>query len=285
MSHEDSHLISLQRTIEIELWNKGEPYSPALARKFRLTGANRKIANNPTTKMIIAQKADLRRKIAISSKLVKDFEFFLDKMGWYPEVLLQHLYWDSNMMHADPQTVIDKEKARTWPIDRDTLGEIRTNIRVLTDQIERLNNTDFSPARTVILHDEDGERLNRADERYLLKAFGKLPRILRSYGGELSRKLSLSDVYWLREIKTWKSLVDHARKTSLYEQIRVKTGQYHVVRLHRLVSISRRVQGLPPIEQRAFIIWLNRLKKRHQGTSGSPTSSPAPEGSPPSLSA
>jgi hypothetical protein len=280
VSCEDERLISLQRKIDIEPWSKGEPYSPALARKFRLTGPNRKFANNPTTKMIIAQKADLRRKIATSSKLVEDFEFFLDKMGWYPEMLLQQLYWDSNMMHADPQTVISKERARTWPIEREDLREMLTNIRVLTDQLERLSETDFSPARTIILQDEKGRRLSRADERYLLKAFSDLPGILRCYGRELHRKVSLSGLRWSRQIENSKSLVAHARKTSLYEQIRAKTGRYHAVRLHRLINLSRQVQGLPLIKPRAFFIWLNRLKKRHDTPVSSPSSSPIPQGSP-----
>jgi hypothetical protein len=280
VSYEDGRLISLQRKIDIELWSKGEPYSSALARKLRLTGPNRKIANNPATKMIIAQKADLRRKIAVSSKLLEDFEFFLDKMDWHPEILLQQLYWDSNMMHADPQTVIRKQKEKAWPIARETLNETRMSIRALTEQIERLNETDFSPARTVILDAKDGRRLNRSDEGYLLKAFGNLPEILRFYGRELSRKMALSDLDWHREVEDWKSLVAQARKTSIYERIRAKTGQYHAVRLHRLIDISRQVQGLPSIQQRAFIIWLNRLKKRHE-VSPSPSRFQTSEGSQP----
>jgi hypothetical protein len=282
VSYEDRQGISLQRTIDIELWSKGEPYPPALARKFELNGPNRKIADNPATKMIIAQKADLRRQIANTPKLVKDFEFFLDKMGWYPEKLLQHLYWDSNMMQANSQTILAKEKKKTWPIDRESLGEIRGHLRVLAEQVERLNKTDFSPARTAILRNEEGNRLHPADERYLLRIFRNLPEVLRFYGGELNRKLSLTDFYWSREMKRWKFLVEEARRTSLYEQIRAKADQYHVVRLHRLVNASRRVQGLSPINQRAFIIWLNRLKKRHEEMSRSPTSSPRPEGSLPS---
>jgi hypothetical protein len=233
---------------------------------------SRRMANNPTTRKIFVDKQKLLLRIRQSPQLERDFEFLLGKMDWDVDQLLQYLYWDSNMMHADPQTLIRKEKERTWPIDRETLSEIRTNIRVLTEQMERLNKTDFSPARTVTLHAENGERLNRADERYLLKAFSRLPEILRFYGQEMSRKLTLSALHWPRAIERWKSLVAHARKTSLYEQIRVKTGQYHVVRLHRLVSISRQVQGLPPISQRSFIVWLNRLKKRLERMSVSPTS-------------
>jgi hypothetical protein len=241
---------------------------------------HRKAANNPTTRKIFLGKRKLLREIKKSAQLARDFGFFLEKTGWDTDQLLQYLFWDCNMMHADPQTVIRKEKARTWPIDRETLNEMRTSIRVLTEQIERVSKTDFSPARTVILHDEKGGRLRRPDERYLLMAFSNLPGILRFYGRELSRKVTLWDLQWPRAVKRWEYIVTHARKTSLYEQIRAKTGQYHAVRLHRLVSISREVQGLPPIEQRAFVMWLNRLKKRHQGTLDLPASSSAPDGSP-----
>lgn len=250
---------------------------PTFARWLRsVPKEHRKAANNPATRGVFLGKQRLLREVRKSPQLARDFGFFLEKMGWNTDQLLQHLFWDSNMMHADPQTVINKEKKRTWPIDRETLNEMRTNIRVLTEQIKRVSETDFSPARTIILHDQKGRRLRRADERYLLKAFSDLPGILRFYRWELSRKLTLSSLHWSHEVKTWRSLVAHARKTSLYETIRSTTGQYHVIRLHRLVNVSRQVQGLPPIEQRAFIIWLNRLKKRHQAPSRLPASSPVP---------
>jgi hypothetical protein len=279
ISNEDAQLISQQRKIDTELWSKGEAYPARLARKLRLSGSHRKAADNPVTKMIVAQKADLRRKIALSSKLVTDFEFFLDKMDWYPELLLQQLYWDSNMMHADPQSVISNEKARTWPIDKEVLREILRRIRVLAEQMERLSETDFSPARTAILEDEKGERMHPADERYLLKAFRKMPDILRSYAHELGRKLNLSELYWPQRTKDLESLVAHARKTSLYEHIRAKTGQYHAFRLHRLVSASREVQGLRPVGQRALVVWLNRLKKSHKESPESPSPISVPIGS------
>jgi hypothetical protein len=276
ISHEDAQLISQQRDIDTKLWSEGEPYPAPLARKMQLTGSHRKAANNPVTKMIVAQKADLRKKIALSSKLVRDFEFFLEKMDWYPELLLQHLYWDSNMMHADPQSVISSEKARTWPIDKDVLREMLRRIRVLAEQMERLGETDFSPARTAILEDEKGQRMDPGDERYLLRAFRRMPDILRSYGQELGRKLNLSELYWSQRTKELESSVAYARKTSLYEYIRASTGRYHAFRLHRLVSASRQVQGLPPIGQRAFVIWLNRLKKSHKESPESPPSISVP---------
>jgi hypothetical protein len=241
---------------------------------------HRKGANNPATRQIFLGKQKLLREIKKSPQLARDFGFFLEKMRWNTDQLLQHLFWDSNMMRADPQTVISKEKERTWPISRDTLNQMRTNIRVLTEQMERVSKTDFSPARTIILRDEKGGRLRRADERYLLKAFSNLPGILRFYGWELSQNLTLSSLHWSHQAKTWKSLVAHARKTSLYEKVRATTGQYHVVRLHRLVNVSRQVQELPFLKQRAFIIWLNRLKKRHDRPPSSRPSSPPSKDSP-----
>jgi len=274
VSHEDAQAISLLRKIDFALWSKGEPYPPAFAKKFELTGRHRKIADNPATKRIIAEKAQLRSKIAGSPQLVKDFEFFLDKMGWHPEKFLQHVYWDSNMMHATPQTVVSTEKKQMWPIDRKSLQETVQNIQALAEQIERLSKTDFSPARTVILRDEKRMPIDPTEERYLLGAFRDLPYILRCFGGDLRRKICNQDQFWAREKEFWVSAVEGARRNSLYEQIRAKTGQYHTVRLHRLVSAAREVQGLPPINQRAFVVWLNKLKKRHAEKARPPASSP-----------
>jgi hypothetical protein len=72
------------------------------------------------------------------------------------------------MMHADPQTVIGKEKDKTWSIEKNTLVDIRMNIRALAEQIERVNKTEFSPAKTAILCDETGDRFHRADESIFL---------------------------------------------------------------------------------------------------------------------
>jgi len=240
----------------------------------------RKLANNPATRRIFAEKQQVLRQIRNSPRLMSDFDFFLGSLDWDTECLLQHLYWDSNMMHADPQTLVRKEKARIWTVDRRTLSKIRTTIRVLSEQMEQISETDFSPARTAILRDEKGMRLHPADEKYLLTAFRNLPDVLRFYGYEVSRKLANVDKYWLSSKKDWKSIVEQARQSSLYEKIRAKTGQYHVVRLHRLVNISRQVQGLPPVNQRAFIVWLNRLKKRHEKICVSQESPSSLKGSP-----
>lgn len=77
---------------------------------------------NPITRLIIAHKKEIRRRVEADAQLSEDFGFLLEKTGWLPDLLLSRLYWDANMMHADAQTVIGKEKVKIWPIDRKTLG-------------------------------------------------------------------------------------------------------------------------------------------------------------------
>jgi len=226
----------------------------------RLRAARR----NPTTRLIIAQKAELRRRIDSNPKLTKDFKFLLNKTGWNPATLLQFLYWDSNMMHADAQTVIGREKASTWPIDVKTLEATLKNIDRVAAQVERVNNTEFSPARTVILRNRQGLRPPPRQEEYLLQTFGWLPNVLRFYGGELKRKVTGTKNFWEQHSEHWKYIMELTRRSSLYEKIRLATldNEYNSNRLLRLVNTSRYVQNLPSIEHRAFIVWLNRLRRR-----------------------
>ena len=225
----------------------------------------RAIRKNPGTRLIIAQEAELRRRIRRDPQLAEDFDFLVRKTGWRLHRLLQLLYWDSNMMHADPQTVLGGAKRDAWPIDRKTLKAILRDISALAEQVEQVNKTEFSPARSLILQNGAGLRILRKEEKYLLKTFGDLPGILRFYCGELKRKLKITDNFWPRQKERWKSIVDLTRRNSLYEGIRSATpdDKYHATRLLRLVNASREVQGLPPVEFRAFIVWLNRLRKRH----------------------
>jgi hypothetical protein len=132
----------------------------------------------------------------------------------------------------------------------DTLKSNIKNIRRAARQIETTNKTEFSPALT--------------------KNIGfnvvKLPENLRSYAGEVERKVNIWAAYWKRKKSRIPTLVARTRQHSLYERIRSSTGGYHQVRLLRLVNAAREVEGLPKIEQRAFTIWLNRFEKRRKET-------------------
>jgi hypothetical protein len=130
-----------------------------------------------------------------------------------------------------------------------------------------VNQTEFSPARTVFFRDEDGERLTNQASGQIRAIAADLPWILRTYAGDLRRKVWIHASFWKRERPQMESLVQMMRESSLYERIRLQTGKYHQTRLHRLVNAARVDQGLPVIEQRAFTIWLNRLKKRYQNRS------------------
>jgi hypothetical protein len=228
-----------------------------------LEGRLRAIRRNPVTKSIIAQEAELQRRITASAQLTRDFDFLLKKTGWSPNTLLKRLYWDANVMHADRQTVLRKVRAKAWPLDRDTLKATLGNILTLADQVERVNRTDLSPAHCIILRDSRGGELNPRDTKRLVAVFRDLPEILRSYHRVLKRTVNIHATTWPAEERNWSSLTDTVKENSLYEAIRLADSrdQYNSNRLHRLVNAAREVQGLPPIELRAFVKWLNQLRK------------------------
>ena len=220
------------------------------------------------TARIKRDKQRLRRCIADDPQLTRDFDLLIGKTGWHSEFLLARLFWDKNIMHADPRAVLAQMKREDWPIAMEDLEKIVKGAHALAEQIERVNETDFSPARTLILRDKFGERLRPRKERELQDSFASLPEILRIYAGELRRKVLITAGYSRRNAEDRATMVKDMRKTSLFELVRSATGQYHATRLLRLVNAARKVCDLPAIEQRAFIVWLNRLRKRHSAGAG-----------------
>jgi len=205
--------------------------------------------------------ADLGSRIESDTQLGKDFAFFIRKTAWSREDFLWHLFWDADVMHIDDPMRFRKIKEGTWPIRRETVETVLKNLSKLAKEIERINATDFSPARMGILCNGTGERLPPKDEQYLLKAFCYLPAILAFYRQELNIKFRIADEDWTSHVKSRRSIFDLTKRDSLYEKIRKKTDRYHTDRLYRLLSVAREIRRLPPIKPRAFVIWLNRLKK------------------------
>jgi hypothetical protein len=195
-------------------------------------------------------KEELRKRIERDRQLKKDFDFLIAETGLTPEQLLTGLRLDCNLMKADRQALLSKERAELWPISEDTLHRTVKNIRRAAGQIEATNETEFSPA----LPKDIGHN------------FSGLPETLRSYARELERRVHIRAPYWKRKKSRIPTLVARTRQHSLYERIRSCTGGYHQVRLRRLVNAARQVEGLPKIKQRAFTIWLNRLEKRRKET-------------------
>lgn len=195
-------------------------------------------------------KEELRKRIEGDPQLKKDLDFLIAETGLTPEQLLAGLRLDCNLMKADPQTLLRNENKEMWPISQDTLKRNIKNIRRAARQIETTNQTEFSPALTKNI----GFNVVR------------LPEILRSYAGEVERKVNLWAPYWEGKKSRIPTLVALTRQHSLYERIRSSTGSYHQVRLLRLVNAAREVEGLPKIEQRTFTIWLNRFEKRRKET-------------------
>jgi hypothetical protein len=212
------------------------------------------------------KKSRLRGRIANDPALQRDFDFLVSRTRWPEESLLARLFWDCNMMTADPKSVLAREKKRNWPISEPDLHRAIKGILKVAGQVEEVNQTEFSPARTVFFYDEEDEMLTERQAKRRRAAAAGLPSTLRFYASELRRKVSISAGFWRLQKPDIVPLVRMVRESSLYESIRLATGSYHQTRLHRLVNAARIDQGLGPIEQRAFTIWLNRLRKRHQPT-------------------
>jgi hypothetical protein len=215
------------------------------------------------SKRIARTKRQLRRRITNDPQLKKDFDFLIGETGWRSDLLLARLFWNSNMMHADSRTVLGKMRKESWPIKRGTLEKILKDAHALAKQIELVNETKFSPGRTVIFRDEKDARLSRRKERDLQDNFARLPQILCGYAEELGRNVFIGTVFSRRNATVMEYIVKSAKETSLFERIRVCTGKYHATHLLRLVNAARMVGKLPPLEERAFFVWLNRLKERH----------------------
>jgi hypothetical protein len=195
-------------------------------------------------------KEELRKRIERDPRLKKDFDFLIAKTGLTAAQLLTGLRLDCNLMKADQQSLLSINKKEMWPISEDDLRRTVKNIRRLARQIEATDRTDFSPLRT----------------NKIAVNFVKLPEILRSYAGEVERKVNIWASYWERKKSRIPTVVAMTRRHSVYERIRCSTGGYHQGRLLRLVNAAREVEGLPKVERRAFTIWLNRLEKRRKAT-------------------
>jgi len=195
-----------------------------------------------------AQKEEFRKRTERDPQLRKDFDFLIEKTGLQPHQLVTGLWLDCNLMRADRQTLLRNAKKEAWPIDEDTRRRNITNIRRVAGQIRVINQTEFSPFRTISIGDQ----------------FAGLPEILRSYAKELERKVEIWSPYWQRKrsrIPTW---VELTRQNSLYERIRSSAERYHQTRLLRLVNVMREIMDYRRIEPRAFAIWLNRVENRRK---------------------
>jgi hypothetical protein len=198
------------------------------------------------------QKEELRKRIERDPQLKKDFDFLITTTGLRPNQLLTGLWFDCNLMKAHRQALISIENNEIWSISEDTLQRDIKNIVRLAREIERINQTDFSPVRTP----------NSAPE------FDDLPESLRSFAGEVARKVDIMSRYLKGKKSRIPNLIALTREHSLYELIRSSAGGYHQVRLLRLVNEARKVKGLSEIKLQAFTMWINRFEKRRKETPG-----------------
>lgn len=194
------------------------------------------------------QKEELCKRIERNRRLKRDFDFLTEKSGLKPHQLLTGLWLDCNIMKADQQTLLSREKNEIWPISEDTLRRTINNIRSVARQMEATNKTDFSPLRNHNMRDN----------------FVGLPESLRAYAAELQKKVDIWARYWRRKRERIPGWVSLTRQNSVYERIRSSTGRYHQTRLLRLLNLARDLKDYPRIRQRAFTIWLNRLEKRRR---------------------
>jgi hypothetical protein len=213
--------------------------------------------------------AHLKKRIRDDPRLAKDLDYLIKKTRWHPQQLVFMLYWDSDMMHADSRSLLKKFTVRNWPVERETLRRMLKEAPALAARIQQVNSSTFSPAQTAILRNSRGAPLHPKLQSYIQETFTRLPGIIRSYCAELRRKFEIVDEDWEIRLKNHKVMLDLTRRHSLYESIRsaAPDKRYHANRLHRLVSVSRKVRGLPPIDLRAFTIWLNKLRRKYSAKS------------------
>src|SRR5579863_7477382 len=145
------------------------------------------------------QKDRLYKRLAADQGLKKDFDYFISKTGWSKEYLIGMLFWDCNMMNADPKRVLAKEKNRTWTISESLLLRTVKNILKVAALVERVNQTDFSPVSTISFCDENGDRLSAKESNYRRTIAASLPDMLRMYAWDLRRKVSISELLESRE--------------------------------------------------------------------------------------
>jgi hypothetical protein len=196
-----------------------------------------------------AEKEQIRKRIECNPQWKKDFDFLIDKTGWEQGRLIYGLWMDCNLMSADSQTLVRNEKKEVWPISEDTLRRDINNIRRIANRVNAINQTKvFSPTVS----------------KNMGRNFVVLSEELRLYAGELERRVSILAPYWKRKRSHIPGVVALTRENSLYAHIESSAGRFHQTRLLRLVNVAREVKGYPLISQRAFTIWLNRLKNRRK---------------------
>jgi hypothetical protein len=194
-----------------------------------------------------AQKQQLRTRIERIPQLKRDFDFLIEKTRLQPNQLITGLWLDCNLMHADRQTLLRNKKLEVWPISEDSLRRDIKNIHRMANEIHAINQAkELSPS---------------LNNRRVGERFAGLPGTLKSYALDLERIVELSAKFWKATKLRIPGIVDLTRKHSLYERVRSSAGQYHQVRLLRLLNVAREILGYPRISQRAFAVWLIRFEK------------------------
>jgi len=262
---DDEERLLARPEIPIESWREGKRL---FDRKLARLTAHEHGRLPKWTREIKSKFAELRKRIANDPQLVKDFEFFTQRMSWPAEEFLFHLFWDCNVSRASPQAVIADDRRQRWPLNRKELDALCSRLLKIAAILGKLDGTELSPAYDLSpsqirgFYEDEARRLPAAQRRFLLRAFRGLPALLRLYSKELRGNVLAATEQHGKSDRRMQLLVRHVRQTSLYETIRSTLGGYHSTRLCRLVNAARAAQSLPIIKPRAFDVWLNRFQKR-----------------------
>ena len=115
-----------------------------------------------------------------------------------------------------------------------------------------------------MLRNSEGSRLSPKDESFLLKAFGVLPNVLRSYRGGLKAEFRYPfSVFWERRSNVGSTTSTTHDAITLYEEDRLANAAdaYNADRLLRLVNVGARCTKFPRLAHRAYGIWLDELEQ------------------------
>jgi hypothetical protein len=231
-------------------------------------------ASKPESALRIAE-AEKRFKSSIDEnpQLRRDLLFLSAKLKWSEDVLLVRLFWEAGRYSREfsPSRFFHRWKTDEigeWQRDKHFWKSLPTRVFKLADAIEMANSTALSPLKSKSLRDIEGESLSRTEQQELLADFCELPEILRWWAGTVRHQVILiagSRGFYGREKKAMELFFAQELTDSIPEKIYSSSGSYHEIRLSRLLRKACEARGIVMIDERAFIVRLNRQKKTLHG--------------------
>jgi hypothetical protein len=225
------------------------------------------------TRLIIAQKRDLEKRIAGDTELKADFDRILARTGWSRTMLLQLVYWDAGRYRRDFKEVRARafrgKRWEEWREDAYSWRSLPKRVLKVVKDIERANRSAFfSP-----LHIADysrfllisGPPLAPAEQRRVRSVFSGLPDILSAWTRVVQWKVDWMAKQYPQHRANIHQIFTTSDASSLEAKLYLATGRVFSGELYRLFDASLQLLENKIVSKRAFDIRLNRLTKRLPG--------------------